>query len=49
MYEQGHHVVGVEGVEQPILEFFAEQGLSFLKKEEADLTVYCVSIKNTIK
>lgn len=43
MYDQGHFVLGVEGVEQPILEFFQELNLKYNKKEEGSLSVYSVS------
>merc|ERR1712071_706804 len=32
MYDLGHSVVGIEGVEEPIIQFFTEQHLEYLKK-----------------
>ncbi len=40
IYDQGHEVVGVDGAEQPILEFFQEQRLAFKKGKERGLEYY---------
>ncbi|EFX78966.1 hypothetical protein DAPPUDRAFT_304984 [Daphnia pulex] len=34
IYDRGHEVVGLDGVEKPILEFFKEQGLAYTKGNE---------------
>ena len=45
IYDQGHSVVGIEGVEEPITDFFKEQGLSYKKVElKEGLASYSVSI-----
>jgi len=44
IYEQGHSVVGVEGVAEPIIDFFNEQGLNYKKIEiKEGLASYSVS------
>lgn len=43
MYDQGHEVVGLDGVEKPILEFFQEQGLAYIKGNDG-LPYFCVCI-----
>nr|CAH0099717.1 unnamed protein product [Daphnia galeata] len=40
IYDQGHEVVGLDGVEKPILEFFQEQGLNFSKGNEGGFQFY---------
>ena len=43
LYELGYQVVGLEGFETPILEFFDENGLKY-EKETQD-NVVCYSVK----
>lgn len=43
IYDQGHEVVGLDGVEKPILEFFQEQGLTYTKGSEGAIQFYIVS------
>ncbi|XP_046635646.1 probable thiopurine S-methyltransferase isoform X3 [Daphnia pulicaria] len=40
LYDLGHEVVGVDGVEKPILEFFKEQGVTYTKGDEGGLPYY---------
>lgn len=48
IYDQGHEVVGLDGVEKPILEFFQEQGLNFSKGNEGGFQFYVVSFFNLL-
>lgn len=43
MYDQGHSVVGVEGVEEPIVDFFQEHSLPHVKGLESGIPFYAVS------
>ncbi|KAI9565668.1 hypothetical protein GHT06_009460 [Daphnia sinensis] len=40
IYDQGHEVVGLDGVEKPILEFFQEQGLTYTKGSNGAMQFY---------
>ncbi|EFX78967.1 hypothetical protein DAPPUDRAFT_319878 [Daphnia pulex] len=44
LYDLGHEVVGSDGVEKPILEFFKEQGLIYTKGNEGGLPFYAVCL-----
>jgi len=43
-YDLGHHVVGIEGCDIPIIEFFKEQGLSYNKEVLGDTECFTVSL-----
>jgi len=42
MYDNGHTVVGIEGIVKPVLEFFSEQQLEFNIKELSWAKIYQV-------
>ena len=42
LYELGYQVVGVEGFETPILEFFDENGLKYEKETQGNVVCYSV-------
>ncbi|XP_045110632.1 thiopurine S-methyltransferase-like isoform X2 [Portunus trituberculatus] len=54
LYREGHTVVGIEGIEQPIVEFFSERNLPYttdhltwakvFKTEDDRLRMYCCDI-----
>ena len=43
IYDQGHEVVGLDGVEKPILEFFQEQNLAYNKGQDGNLKFFSAS------
>ena len=43
LYDLGHKVLGVDGSEQPIMEFFADQGLKYKKEMCSGVPCYVVS------
>jgi hypothetical protein len=44
LYDQGHLVVGVDGIEGPVLDFFLEQDLEYRREEMDKLIRYSVTI-----
>jgi hypothetical protein len=42
LYELGYQVVGLEGFETPILEFFEENGLKYEKETQGNVACYSV-------
>ncbi len=43
IYDQGHEVVGLDGVEKPILEFFQEQGIAYTTGNDGGLKFFAAS------
>ena len=44
LYDQGHLVVGLDGIEGPVLDFFQEQDLEYRREEMDNLIRYSVTI-----
>lgn len=44
IYDEGHEVIGVDGVEKPILDFFKEQSLEYVKEiDQHGIVTFSVS------
>ena len=44
MYDQGYHVVGLDGIEEPVRDFFEENEMEFKREIRNSLVCYSVSL-----